>query len=201
MSNQETNELSMVVIALLKGVIVREEQETRWQQLMRLEARARDYVAVLGLDLVIAEDDGYAFLRQRTNADTDEETTLPRLIARRPLSYHVSLLLAVLRRRVAEHDASSGDARIVVSVDEIRSVFETYLSGGFDEARQSDRFAGYLNSVARLGFIRFLRTDETRFEIRRLINAFVTAEWLDEFERRMAGGTGAGVGAATGDES
>lgn len=197
MSDEQTNDLSSVVIALLKGVIVREEHETRWQQLMRLEARVRDYVAVLGLDLVVAEDDGYAFLRQRANSETEEETALPRLVARRPLSYHVSLLLAILRRRVAEHDASSGDARVIVGVDEIRSVFETYLSEGYDEAKQSDRFAGYLNSIARLGFIRFLRTDESRFEIRRLINAFVTAEWLDEFERRMATATGT----AAGDES
>ncbi|MEX2445271.1 MAG: DUF4194 domain-containing protein [Alkalispirochaeta sp.] len=201
MSSEDTNELSTVVIALLKGVIVREEQETRWQQLMRLEARVRDYVAVLGLDLVIAEDDGYAFLRQRADAETEGEKALPRLVARRPLSYHVSLLLAVLRRRVAEHDASSGDARVIVAVEEIRSVFETYLSEGYDEAKQSDRFANYLNAVARLGFIRFLRTDETRFEIRRLINAFVTAEWLDEFERRMAATGGMGAGAAAEDES
>ncbi|MFA7566181.1 MAG: DUF4194 domain-containing protein [Alkalispirochaeta sp.] len=187
MDKSTTNELSLLVVSLLKGVIVRDEKETRWQHLMRLEARVRDYVTVLGLELVVAEEDGYAFLRQHENDPEDQH--VPRLIARRPLSYPVSLLLAILRRRVAEHDATSGDARIVVTVDETRSTFETYLPANSDEAKQSDRFSGYLNAVGRLGFIRFLRNDETRFEIRRLINAFVTAEWLVEFEEKLAAAT------------
>ena len=58
----------------------------------------RDYVAVLGLELVLDEAEGYAFLRAR-NRDGDETTTkLPRLVARRPLSFPVSLLLALLRK-------------------------------------------------------------------------------------------------------
>ena len=65
-------------------------------------ARVRDYVTVLGLDLVLDEAEGYAFLRSRPNLDGDPETSLPRLVARRPLSFPVSLLLALLRKKLAE---------------------------------------------------------------------------------------------------
>lgn len=189
-----SNELSVVVVSLLKGVIDRGDHETRWASLLRWESRVRDYVAVLGLELVIAEDDGYAFLRQRDAGERDDDT-VPRLIHRRSLSYPVSLILALLRRRVAEHDAASGEARIVVSVDEVEGLVQPYLPSGSDEAKQRDRVESYLRQIAKLGFIRFLRGDESRFEIRRLINSFVTAEWLAQFEQRMADARG--VGAAT----
>ena len=178
------NELSVVLVSLLKGVVGRDEHESRWASLLRYESEVRDHVAILGLELVIAEEDGYAFLRQSDRADSDDE--VPRLIQRRPLSYPVSLILALLRRRVAEHDASSGEARIVVPVDDVESMVQPYLTGGTDEARRRDRVESYLRQIAKLGFIRFLRGDESRFEVRRLINSFVTADWLAQFERRMA---------------
>ncbi len=178
------NELSVVLVSLLKGVVARDEHESRWASLLRYESQVRDHVAVLGLELVIAEEDGYAFLRQRDSADSDDE--VPRLIQRRALSYPVSLMLALLRRRVAEHDASSGEARIVLSVDDMEGMVQPYLPGGTDEARNRDRVETYIRQIAKLGFIRFLRGDESRFEVRRLINSFVTADWLAEFERKMA---------------
>lgn len=178
------NELSVVLVSLLKGVVARDEHESRWAALLRYESQVRDHVAVLGLELLIAEEDGYAFLRQRDRADSDDE--VPRLIQRRALSYPVSLILALLRRRVAEHDASSGEARIVISVDDVEGMVQPYLTGGTDEAKHRDRVENYLRQIARLGFIRFLRGDESRFEVRRLINSFVTADWLAEFERKMS---------------
>lgn len=188
MSEEHGADLTVVLVSLLKGVVSRDEHEARWHALKRWEPRVRDYARVLGLELVVAEDDGYAFLRQREaeTGDGDGAEAPPRLVPRRPLSYPVSLLLALLRRRVAEHDAASGDARIVMSVEETREMLRTYLPESSDEARIADRIDAHLNTVAKLGFIRFLRDDENHFEIRRLINSFVTAEWLAEFERRLA---------------
>jgi hypothetical protein len=185
----DTSELSVVLVSLLKGVIDRGDHEMRWASLLRWESHVRDHVAVLGLDLVIAEEDGYAYLRQRDPDETDDEG-VPRLIHRRALSYPVSLILALLRRRVVEHDAASGEARVVVSVDEVEALMQPYLPSGPDEAKQRDRVESYLRQIVKLGFIRFLRGDESRFEIRRLINSFVTADWLAQFERRMAAARG-----------
>ncbi len=68
----------------------------------------RDYVAVLGLELVLDEAEGYAFLRSRPGRRRDAAPKLPRLVARRPLSFPVSLLLALLRKKLAEFDAGGG---------------------------------------------------------------------------------------------
>jgi hypothetical protein len=40
--------------------------------------------------------------------------------------------------------------------------------------------------VVELGFLRALRESEDTFEVRRILKAFVDAQWLDTFEKRLA---------------
>lgn len=94
----------------------------------RTEARVRDYVGVLGLTVIIDEAEGYAFLRSRPLEETEEaDPALPRLIARRSLSLHVSLLLPLLRKKLAEHDASGGDARLVLTREQIVETLRVFM--------------------------------------------------------------------------
>ena len=88
---------------MLKGVVYRDGDAGLWQALGELQIRVREYVAVLGLELVLDEAEGCAYLRQR--AAGEGEAALPRLVPRRQLSYPVSLLLALLRKKLAEFDA------------------------------------------------------------------------------------------------
>ena len=111
-------DLSAVVVRLLKGVLYQDDDATLWSALLELQARIRDYVAVIGLELRLDEAEGYAFLRSQSN-DDDSSAKLPRLIVRRPLSFPVSLLLALLRKKLAELDAGGGDTRLVLTRDEI----------------------------------------------------------------------------------
>ncbi len=97
-STKPTQELSFVVVPLLKGVLYREDNPGLWGSLLSLQASVRDYVAVLGLDLMLDEAEGYAFLRSRQDEDEDAQAVMPRLVVRRQLSYPVSLLLALLRK-------------------------------------------------------------------------------------------------------
>ena len=58
-------DLSVLLITLLKGVLYRDADERRWAALLNLQARVRDSVAVLNLELVLDEAEGYAFLKSR----------------------------------------------------------------------------------------------------------------------------------------
>ena len=53
-------DLTAILVPLLKGVIYRELDAPLWSALLKLQARVRDYVAVLGLVLVLDEAEGYA---------------------------------------------------------------------------------------------------------------------------------------------
>jgi hypothetical protein len=184
-------DLSAVVIPLLKGVIYQEADGALWGALMALQARVRDYIAVLGLELVLDEAEGYAFLRSRQAAgDQDElEPKLPRLIARRPLSFPVSLLLALLRKRLAEFDRGGGDTRLVLSREDIVELIRVFLPQSSNEARLIDQIETHINKIVELGFLRKLKTSANQaatFEVRRILKAFVDAQWLSEFDNRLA---------------
>jgi hypothetical protein len=185
-TGETDNDLSQVVIPLLKGVIYQDENPTLWNALLNLQPRVRDYVAVLGLELMLDEAEGYAFLRSRPEEDEEQGTKLPRLVARRRLSFPVSLLLALLRKKLAESDAGGGDTRLILSRDEVVDLIRVFLPAGSNETRLIDQVDTHLNKVADLGFVRRLRGQEKMFEVRRIIKAFVDAQWLSEFDRRLA---------------
>ena len=190
-------DLSSLVIPLLKGVIYRDEATARkaglWSDLLDLQARVRDYVAVLGLELVLDEAEGYAFLRARDRDGDETAAQLPRLVARRPLSFPVSLLLALLRKKLAESDAGGGqDAeglRLVLSRDDIVELIRVFLPEASNEARMMDRVDAYINRTVELGFLRRLKPvagQPAALEVRRILKAFVDAQWLADFDARLA---------------
>src|SRR5712691_755331 len=179
-----SSDLSLVLIALMKGITSREDDPALWQSLLDLQARVREYVAVLGLELALDEAEGYAFLRQRTGLEGEPE--LPRLVARRHLGYSVSLMLALLRKKLAEFDAGSGESRLILSADQIADLIRLFLADTANEARLMDRVDADIKRIVEIGFLRRLRGSEDRFEVRRILKSFVDAKWLGEFERRLA---------------
>ena len=185
-------ELSQLMVDLLKGVLYRDDDERLWASLLRLQARVREQAAVLLLDLVLDEAEGHAFLKSRPDPDESEGAPrLPRLVARRPLSYPVSLMLALLRKRMAEFDAGGGDTRLVLSRDEIAELMRVFQPDGTNEARLIDQVDATITKVVDLGFLRRLKAatggaqDRGHYEVRRILKAFVDAQWLAEFDARL----------------
>lgn len=185
-SASATPELSSVVTTLLKGALYQEENPGLWGSLLNLQASVRDFVAVLGLELTLDEAEGYAFLRSRQDADEDGQSSIPRLVARRQLSFTVSLLLALLRKKLAEFDTSGADTRLILSQDEVVELIQIFLPAGSNEVKLIDQVDTTLNKIAELGFIRRLRGQGQMIEVRRIIKAFVDAQWLADFDKRLA---------------
>ena len=206
MMNEETNpssvetstaprdiELTAILVPLLKGVIYRELDAPLWSALLKLQARVRDYMAVLGLVLVLDEAEGYAFLRARddcTETDATATDAAPRLVARRPLTFAVSLLLALLRKRLAEFDASGGETRLVLSREQVVELIRVFMPDGSNETRIVDQVETHLNKIIELGFVRKLKPASVgqtpSYEVQRIIKAFVDAQWLADFDARLA---------------
>ena len=189
-------DLSSLVIPLLRGVLYREDDGAQWAALFLLQSRVRDYVAVLGLELAVDEAEGYAFLRAQPQ-DLEAGPKLPRLVHRQPLSFHVSLLLALLRKKLAEFDASGGDTRLILTRSAVVELVRVFLPAGSNESRLMDQIESQLNKVVDLGFVRRLKApsdssaaartaQEPVYEVRRILKAFVDAQWLADFEARLA---------------
>lgn len=176
------SDLSLVVIQLFKGPVYRDGNEKLWDALVRLHSRVSDYVATIGLLLEVDESDGYAYLRSRPE---DGDSAFPRLVVRHTLPYHVSLLLALLRKRLAEFDATSAEARLVLTREQIVELLRVHLPDSSDEVKATRAVDGYLKRIEDLGFVQRLRGDDDRYEVKRILRAFIDGQWLANFDQQL----------------
>lgn len=192
MRSPEEHAIGTAIIALMRGVVYREVAETTWATLSRHGAAVRDHFATVGVDVVLDDTEGFAYLR---SADTgDGEEPLPRLVMRRSLTYNVSLLLVLLRKRLVEFETSSNDGKLVLSRDQIVDLLRLFLTDSANEARVVDQVDRTISKVADLGFLRPLRGQPNHWEVRRILKAYVDAQTLSDFAGKLteyaeAGGT------------
>ena len=183
---QQDNELPAILVQLLKGVIYEDRHAKLWLSLLQLQAAVRDYFRVVGLELYLDESEGYAFLKQQIiDDDNEDQLTVPRLIPQRSLTFPVSLLLVMLRKRLAEEDAIGGSTRVILSREQIIDMMLLFMPEQKNEARLNDQINTAINRGIDYGFLRKLKGDKETLEIRRILKAFVDAQWLDEFQEHL----------------
>jgi hypothetical protein len=184
---QSELDLPLVATSLMRGVVYRDTHEPVWRHLLPLQSRLREYMATIGLVPVVDEAEGYAFLRQRDDdASPDGTSAVPRLVARRSLSFHVSLLLALLRRRLAEFDATDAGSRLILTREQIVAMLRVFLPTTSNEARLVDQVDQHVTKIVELGFLRRVPGADGAVEVRRILKAFVDAQWLADFDTRLA---------------
>lgn len=181
-----TTDLSLgpVVVQLLKGVIERDQHPRLWEDLYALRAAAIAYLEVIGLSLVVDEIEGFAFVRQR-EAPEDDATPIPRLVTRRPLSYPVSLLCVLLRKKLVESDAAGGTPRVILARDEVVEMLRVFLPTRANEAKLVDKVDQHLAKLQEMGFIRELKGQPGTYEVRRLLRAWLDADALAAYDETL----------------
>ena len=190
MSNDHA--VATAIIRLMQGVVYRESDEDTWITLERLGGGVRDHFAAIGVDVVIDDAEGYAYLRSRPTEDGNEE--LPRLVRRRALTYNVSLLLVLLRKRLVEFETTGGEGRLVLSTDQIVEMLRLFQSASSNDARAVDQAETTIKKTAELGFLRQLRGQNDQWEVRRILKAYVDAQTLSDFAAKLREYAGAGDG-------
>ncbi len=181
MSNDRA--VAAAIIRLMQGVVYRTSDEETWQTLERWGAGVRDHFATIGVDVVVDDTEGYAYLRSRPEEDGEE--ALPRLVRRRALTYNVSLLLVLLRKRLVEFETSGGEGRLVLSTDQIVEMLRLFQADSTNDARVVDQAETTIKKVAELGFLRQLRGQRGEWEVRRILKAYVDAQTLSDFSAKL----------------
>ena len=182
--DQHQPSISPIIIHLLKGILFRNQHPVLWNDLLELQSQVLDYVKVIGLDLEIDDTEGYAWLTQII-PDEDEKNPLPRLIARRPLSYPISLLCVLLRKKMVEADNSGAETRVIVSREELINTMLVFMPEKSNEAQINASINATINKVVELGFLRKLKNDTENLEIQRIISALVDAEWTADLNKKL----------------
>lgn len=174
--------ISPVLIALLKGVLYREQQTLLWNDLKALEGKVVDYFKTIGLNLMVDEAEGFAFLKQ---AQTNDDEDLPRLIHRRPLSYPVSVLCVLLRKKMVEADAGGTGTRVVLEHNQIIEMMRLFLPQRANEASVEDRIETNIQKAIDLDLLRPLKVEPPAYEIRPIIKALVDGDWLADLDGKL----------------
>ena len=174
--------VAVSAIRLMQGVVYQESDA--WDDLVRHQGAVRDHFAVVGLEVVVDDDEGYAYLR---TADTPEgENALPRVIRRRTLTYADSLLLVLLRKRLAEFESAGDPGQLVLTHAEIVEMIQLFLHRSTNEAREQHQVDASINRLVGMGFLRQLKDRRGEWEVRRILKAYVDAETLSDFSAKLA---------------
>lgn len=175
-----------VIIHLLKGVLYEDNNQV-WNLLLNYETEIKKYFEGIGVHVYVDVAEGFAFLKQQ-EMDTEENNEgipLPTLIEKRPLSYPITLLCVLLRKKLLEEDASGSDTRVVLSKEEIVDMIRVFLPEHSNEAKIIDNIDTYINRIISYGFLRKLKNEEGKFELKRIIKAKITADVLQNIEQKL----------------
>ena len=177
-SERQQQEKSTVQIKLLKGPIYRGKHKDLWFWLERDQFQIREYFQQIGLSLLLDDAEGYAFLKQQEFDGDDGAFELPRLISRRQLSFGQTLLLVLLRKRLAEHDSEDSSPRLIVSRSEMQQWLVGFYPEVSNQVKQQKDFNALINKVKEMGFISVLVNHQDEFEVQRIIKALINAEQI-----------------------
>ncbi|UTC75391.1 DUF4194 domain-containing protein [Treponema sp. OMZ 792] len=182
-------------IKLLQGPLYEKEGDPdSWRLLIQYQGEISSFFDQIGISVFIEPAEGYAFLEQKE--DEEGETESVRLIRRYPLSFEMSILCVLLREALEQFDISQSDSSILVLPEsEIRSMLSVYFKEKTDQTKLYNELTKYLNQAVDLGFLKELHQDQNgrigddlidrKFEVRRILRAKITTEFLSEFKKRL----------------
>ncbi len=174
----------IAIILLMKGIFYKSDNEKAFFELVGNSYGAiSDYFKTIGLEVLVDENDGYAYLKNRNYEDESE--ALPKLIASRELSYKVSLLCLILRKKIAQFDMQNENEKAVIGKEEIISNMSLYMDIKFNEVKAKREIEATIKKVEELGFLKKIRNSEELYEIKSAIKSFVNVEFLERLNERI----------------
>jgi Domain of unknown function (DUF4194) len=182
-----------LAIRLLKGVIY-EEEARYWNDLLKIhELPLRRYFAQIGLNLIVNRQEGFAYLRQAQQEET-ETNPLPRLMTRRSLTVDQSILCVLLREHLEDYTINESASREpILTLRDIRDMVELF----FRERNTQQRFLRdvkkTVEDVKKQGFLEELNSgdanlndDELRYRVKRILKAFIGPDELHQLAQQIA---------------
>ncbi len=172
-----------VVIKLLQGVIY--SDDPHWERLQSFLTPIREYFSKIGLQVQNYDTEGFAYLEQ-PDPDPEERTEpLPRLTARYPLSFKVTVFCVLLREELLKFDASDATGRLVLSIEKLRDLLQPFLPERNNEDKFRQEVKKLTEQMVELGFLKRLSSQDENYEVRPIIKAKIDAEMLESLKKKL----------------
>lgn len=142
---------SKAIIRLLKSTV--ERNSPVWDDVINYQTEIQEYINLIGLELIVKKDEGYAFVKQ---FEDSEGNTLG-LIARRQVGFETSILLIVLRQSLEDFDNNPTQFQVAekfISDSEIKEELELFLQEGYNKIRFQKDLEKYIKNVVELGYLK-----------------------------------------------
>lgn len=91
---------SKAVIKLLKGTV--DKKENVWDDILNYRVEIENYLNVIGLNMILKEDDGFAFLQQ---FEIDHDNNTIGIVSRRQVGFETTIVLVLLRQLIEEFES------------------------------------------------------------------------------------------------
>ena len=180
----EQEPYSKAIILLLKKTV--EKGSPVWEDIINYQLEIQEYLAVIGLELILKKDEGFAFVKQIV---FDDDTTL-NLVSRRQLGFEVSIVVIVLRQLLEDYDNNPVETQSterITTNSEIKDEVRLFLPEKFNRVKLEKDLDTYIQRVAELGFLKEVKRngDEMRYKIHRIIKEKVTLDDLNAFKNKL----------------
>lgn len=175
---------------LLRGAL-HDDEEEQWNRLIIYKAEIIGWFEQIGVELIIDQKDGYAYLRQ---IELDDKGATVGLVQRRPLGYEVTLLCVILRKMLDEFELNDTSSRnLYITRKLLRVELETFFREKANRMKLIKELNRYIEEVIELGYLKRLRSDSANteddsFEVRRILKARFDEDTLQYFLQQLEGG-------------
>jgi hypothetical protein len=183
-------EYSLALKGLIQGAIYREDV-TAWNQVITYTGAIRSFFEKLGLDVLVDEQEGFAFLKSIENEDGKEASS--GLVVRRSLTRNATALCAILREELHTWERSEReDQACVLTRKQIREKMLPYTRLAEDDSKFHSLVDAAITQACNSQLLRLInsdkesdRRDDQQFQIQRIIKARLPMADLIEIKNKL----------------
>ncbi|NCB00977.1 MAG: DUF4194 domain-containing protein, partial [Spirochaetia bacterium] len=84
-----------------------------------------------------------------------------------------------------EHDTYSSEPRLIIEASELSDMVSAFFPASNNEVKTLKRIDAHLQRIHDLGFIRFLDAKKDKFEVKRILKAYIDSQWLSQFNEKL----------------
>ncbi len=176
---------SKAVVRLLKGTV--NKKDSIWGDIILYKKEIADYINIIGLELIIQEEDGYAFVKQFI---IDEDDNTLGLVNRRSIGFEVSVVLVILRQMLEEFESNPVEIQSTTKYilkEDLKAEIERFLPKKYNTVQFLKELDSHINKIVDLKYLKEVseNDEEPKYIIHKIIKDKVSLDVLNDFKNKL----------------
>jgi len=176
---------SKAVVKLLKGTV--NKGDVVWNGILEYQNEIQEYISKIGLELIVKESDGFAFLKQ---FEIDNDNNTIGIASRRQVGFETSIVLVILRQIIEEFESDPVDFTVTekyITESELKEQIAFFLPENFNQVKLLNDLKKYIDNVEKLGYLKESGNslNEKRYKVHKIIKEKVTLDIMNDFKEKL----------------